>query len=608
MTMRTENLSLASPTRRHLLAAAGVLAGGTLSWPVNVLAAAAGAAVAGSPDDEALHLLDRLAFGPAPGDLDRVRRAGAPAWIEQQLHPETLPLPAPLQQQLASFTMTQASPRELVQRYRQLEQQAKRQQAAMGSGGNGGNAANADAGGAPQMPRQRGGAGYGANGQPGMEDGGDAQPGGGGGTGGGAGGKRQRPAAGISRRDMILRMHFEAGSARLLRAIWSPRQLEEVMVDFWFNHFNVFDGKGLVRVLVEDYEEKAIRPHVLGRFRDMLGDTARHPAMLFYLDNWLSVGPDYRAPPNANRQLSGLNENYARELMELHTLGVDGGYTQKDVTELARMLTGWTFDPHGRGNGSLFVFDPARHDNGTKTWLGKTVGPRGQAEGEFALDELARHPATARHIAFKLGQRFVADQPPPALVDRVAKRFLASDGDIRATLKELFDSPEFRSAPAVRRAQFKTPYEYVISAVRASGIPATNMRPLIAALSQLGQPLYGCQTPDGYAHTQSAWLNPDAVTRRVNFATALASGRMPLARAVNPDARNNGMKAMEKEMEKASGDDDAEVAGSTPPVDENALLATLGPAIAPATRATIAQSAPNLRAALVLGSPDFMKR
>jgi uncharacterized protein (DUF1800 family) len=353
------------------------------------------------------------------------------------------------------------------------------------------------------------------------------------------------------------------------------------MVDFWFNHFNVYQGKGLDRVLVANYEHEAIRPYALGRFRDLLGATAHHPAMLFYLDNWLSAAPGFqprraalfdakkKAPP------TGLNENYARELMELHTLGADGGYTQRDVTELARILTGWTFDARRPGERqALFVFDPRRHDNGDKDWLGRHVGARGEAEGEWALDVLAREPATAHHLAFELAQYFVADAPPPALVDRLAQRYLATDGDIRAVLKALFDSPEFRD-PGVRGAKFKTPYRFVVSALRAAQVPVRDPKPLLGALRQLGMPLYGCATPDGYKNTEDAWLNPDAITRRVSLATLLGSGRAPV--------------------------------GAGQPLDADALLATLGSAISPKTRATVAQADPRLRAALVLGSPDFMR-
>ena len=554
----------ASPmlTRRSALAAAMA----TLAWRP---AFATPTADAGQAD--ALHALNRLAFGPAPGDLERVTRLGVHDWVAEQMQPQRLALPAFLAQQLAGLRTPHESQRELVQGYREMLKEAKEAKQA----------------------------------EPASPD-----------------GKKPRTEEGAERRRQVASVALEAGEARLLQALHSPRQLEEVLVDFWFNHFNVYQGKGLDRVLVESYEREAIRPNVFGRFRTMLGATARHPAMLFYLDNWLSVAPGYQPPRRfagvgGAAKASGLNENYAREVMELHTLGVDGGYTQRDVTELARILTGWTMRPQRGGRrrfkddatdsgDSIFGFDPARHDIGSKTWLGHEVAPGGQAEGEFALDVLARHPATARHIAFKLARRFVADEPPRALVDRLSRRFLDSDGDLRAVMQALVDSPEFRDPTPVK---FKTPYQYVLSSVRAAGIATTNVRPLMAQLAQLGQPLYGCQTPDGWHDTEADWLNPNAITQRVNFATALASGRLPLQRVDDPQepARAQGLKAMERQADKAVARDQP-VEGATPPVNAGALLATLGPAISDKTRAAVAAASPALRAALVLGSPDFMRR
>jgi uncharacterized protein (DUF1800 family) len=260
-----------------------------------------------------------------------------------------------------------------------------------------------------------------------------------------------------------------------------------------------------------------------------------------------------------------------------------------------------------RGHGdSVFVFDASRHDDGAKTWLGRRIPANGQLEGEFALDVLAKHPSTARHVASKLARRFVADEPPPALVDRLARRFLDTDGDLREVMQSLADSPEFRAAA---RSKFKTPYQYVVSAVRATGIVTTNVRPLMGQLAQLGQPLYGCQTPDGWHDTEADWLNPNAITQRVNFATALASGKLPLQRIDDPaaPAAGNGVKAMERQADRAMNANQP-VEGSTPPVDAATLLATLGPAISDKTRRAVENSSPNLRAALVLGSPDFMRR
>lgn len=461
---------------------------------------------------EALHVINRLSFGPVPGDVARVTTMGVDAYIDEQLHPERLVEPDPLTRRLAALELAGASQRELVQRFRH------------------------------------------------------------------AAGKNRddKDTAKAERQALHHQLNEEAAAARLLPALQSPRQLQEVMVDFWYNHFNVFQGKGLDHALIANYEREAIRPFVFGRFRDLLGATAHHPAMLFYLDNWLSTAPDFRPlrGEGAGGKGSGLNENYARELMELHTLGVDSGYSQRDVTELARMLTGWTFDPRSGNGRSLFVFAARRHDDGSKQWLGHNVLPRGQAEGEWALDVLAEHPATARHIAFQLAQYFVSDTPPPALVDRLAKRFRDSGGDLRSVLGTLFASPEFRD-PGIYGAKFKNPYRYLLSALRAAARPVDDVRPLLGALRQQGMPLYGCQTPDGYKNTEAAWLNPDAMTRRVAFATALASGRLPLPESVE--------------------------------VDAGRLQATLGMTLGGKTRAAVERADPRLRSALMLGSPDFMR-
>jgi uncharacterized protein (DUF1800 family) len=507
-----------------------------------------------SSEAEALHVLNRLSFGPAPSDLAHVMDVGVALYLDEQLHPERIEIPAALRQRLAGMASLNYSQRDLVQRFREVNVAAKGE---------------ADAG----------------------KD---------------------------ERRQFFQEVATQAADARLLRAVQSPRQLEEVMVDFWFNHFNVYEGKGLDRVLVGNYEREAIRPFAFGRFRDLLGATAHHPAMMFYLDNWLSVAPDYRVPRDGKPlgKASGLNENYARELMELHTLGVDGGYTQRDVTELARMLTGWTLNPRESrkpgqmdevGVASIFHFDARRHDDGDKEWLGHHVGSRGQAEGEWALDVLASHPATAHHIAFKLAQYFVADQPPAALVDRLAKRFADTDGDIRSVLTLLFDSAEFRS-PLQHASKFKTPYQYVISALRAGALPVTNLRPILATLYQFGMPLYGCQTPDGYKNTEEAWLNPDAITRRITFATALASGKMPLARPVDQrDTVPMTAKGLARTAERMA-DNKFNPNWATPPLQVPSLLLTLGSNISAKTRAAVEQSEPGLRAAMVLGSPDFMRR
>jgi uncharacterized protein (DUF1800 family) len=464
--------------RLHFL----VLLAAALALPVQ--------AGAPSPEQQALHVLNRIAYGPAPGDVARVAQMGVKRYIDVQLEPAALAYPAALSERLAALETPNASAGAAMAQFVELRRDARNEEP----------------------------------------------------------GAKQRRAEGYKK------MTLETDEARLLRAVYSPRQLEEVMVDFWYNHFNVFAGKGSGRAMVASYERDAIRPYVFGSFRALLGATAKHPAMLYYLDNQLS-------------KAGALNENYARELMELHTLGVDGGYTQQDVTELARMLTGWSFAPRAlirKEEG--FRFETKNHDQGAKTWLGSVVAQRGQAEGEYALDVLARHPSTARHVSYQLAQYFVQDEPPAALVERMARTWRETDGNIRAVLRTLLTSDEFM-APASIGAKFKTPYQYVVSSARASGAAIDKVGPLLQSLNQLGMPLYGCATPDGYKNTEAAWLNPGALTRRIAFASALGSK-----------------------------------------LDAAQLDAAIGAAISPKTRGLIAANPAPLRAAMLLGSPDFMQR
>jgi uncharacterized protein (DUF1800 family) len=343
------------------------------------------------------------------------------------------------------------------------------------------------------------------------------------------------------RRPVVVAAQLQA--ARVTRAVMSERQLEEVMVGFWFNHFNVYAQKGPVRWMVPAYEREAIRPYALGRFRDLVLATARHPAMLFYLDNWVSTRADFVVPggPNAGRRL-GLNENYARELLELHTLGVDGGYTQQDVIEVARCFTGWSIDRPQQGGG--FVFRPLAHDRGAKRVLGQAIAAGGgQEDGERVIDILVRHESTARFVSAKLARRFVSDDPPAALVERAAATFRRSDGDIRAVLATIFTSPEFWSAEAYR-AKIKTPLEVVASAVRAldgrivAAGAGENVRAggisLARAVGRLGEPLYEAQPPTGYPDRAEAWVNSGALLGRMNFALGLAHNRFPGARVDVP--------------------------------------------------------------------------
>jgi uncharacterized protein (DUF1800 family) len=342
----------------------------------------------------------------------------------------------------------------------------------------------------------------------------------------------------------------------MLRDVYSERQLEAVMTDFWLNHFNVYIRKNQNEpYLLPAYERDVIRPNALGKFEDLLVATAKSPAMLMYLDNFQSIGPDSQAARNApriakfvqNPQVKqalkdrGLNENYARELMELHTLGVQcevsadrpvsmldkacgQGYTQQDVTQVAKVLTGWTIDQPYRSGG--YQFEERRHEPGSKTVLGKTIGESGEREGMQVLHMLATSPATAKFISTKLAVRFVSDTPPPALVDRMAKAFVASDGDVKTVLRTMFNSPEFWS-PEVYRAKVKTPEEFVVSAVRASGADVKNAIPLVQALDKLGMPFYGMQTPNGYSWMAEPWVNTGDLVSRMNFALGLSGDRVP---------------------------------------------------------------------------------
>jgi len=329
--------------------------------------------------------------------------------------------------------------------------------------------------------------------------------------------------------------------AKVLRAVYSERQLEEVMTDFWFNHFNVYVGKGPDRLMLANYEQDVIRPRAMGKFEDLLVATAKSPAMLFYLDNWLSVGPGsmkalgapagprgrYGYPPrpvkkNA-KQNSGLNENYGRELLELHTLSVNGGYLQRDVTEAAKVFTGWTIDKPNDGGG--FKYDASMHEPGPKFVLGHRIKPKGEGEGLELLHRLATSPQTAHFISLKLAQRFVSDDPPADLVDKLAKIFLKKKGDIREVLTTLFHSPEFW-ADGTYRAKVKTPLEFVASAVRVTGAEVDDALPLARQLGNMGMPLYGAQPPTGYSMKAETWVNSSALLNRMNFALALSSGKI----------------------------------------------------------------------------------
>jgi uncharacterized protein (DUF1800 family) len=444
------------------------------------------------------------------------------------------------------------------------------------------------------------------------------------------GGKGQDFVAGMNakQKETLLAMNNpqavvveELVQAKLLRAIYSERQLEEVMTDFWFNHFNVFAGKGSERLFLTHYEQNVIRPHALGRFEDLLVATAKSPAMLFYLDNWMSVGPNSRRalgipdrplhpygrpprfpPPNPKAQPKangGLNENYGRELLELHTLSVNGGYSQRDVTEVAKVFTGWTIEKPNAGDG--FNYEARMHEPGPKSVLGHRIKPKGEGEGREVLHMLANSPQTAHFISWKLAQRFLSDDPPPALVDRMAKTFEKKKGDIREVLATLFHSPEFW-ADGAYRAKVKTPLEFVASAVRATHADVDDALPLARQIANMGMPLYGALPPTGYSMKADSWVSSSALLNRMNFALGLTGGRV---RGVKVDA--------------------VELAGGLPaPADVSIALSTmesklLAADVSKQTHDSIVAQieapgkparAPDAGtiAGLLLGSPEFQKR
>jgi uncharacterized protein (DUF1800 family) len=502
------------------------------------------------PEQQAQHVLNRLAFGPRPGDIAKVRAMGVDKWIEQQLQPEKID-DSEMATRLKLYRTLNTPTIEIEQAFREA-QQRRRQEQRMAA------AADSVAGRPPNQQQQPQG----------------------------------NPAVG---RELQNRVIGDLTSSKIARAAGSERQLYEMMVEFWENHFSVYVQKGQTRIYLLEYDRDVIRPRALGKFRDLLGAVAHSPAMLFYLDNAQSradsthsvlgrpfagragrgrqrpganqPGPNpqqiarfcessdrannlpprlRQAPPQvidnitrgstaecvdamtqvtmaAQRPARGLNENYARELMELHTLGVDGGYTQQDVIEVARALTGWTIDQQ-RGS---FRFDPMWHDADPKTVLGvRLPGGRGLEDGEQVLDIVARHPSTAKYITTKLARRFISDVPPKSVVDRCSATFTKTDGDIRETLACIVKSPEFMS-PAAYRAKVKTPFEVVVSGIRATQ-SQLDLRPgAPQAVAFLGQPIFGRQTPDGWPDVAKEWMNAGAILNRINFGLALAGDRVP---------------------------------------------------------------------------------
>ncbi len=574
-------------------------------------------------DTQILHALDRLTFGPRPGDVERVRRVGLKKWIDQQLHPERIVESAFLEARLEPLESLRMTPMQAVQHYpppqliraiaegRQPmpddpELRASVERLVVRYRVKKGEKTNIDEDMEPVKPLDeilssaelqtlR-------TGKPDekralltnmradqLEDVVIALP------------RPMRQAlfafapTDLKRKLLLMNapqqvVAYDLLASKLMRAVYSNRQLAEELDDFWFNHFNVYYDKGSDRFLIPAYERDAIRPNVLGKFRDLLEATAKSPAMLFYLDNFESVGADAAVNARAKKK-RGLNENYGRELMELHTLGVDGGYTQKDVTEVARCFTGWTILEPRKGGG--FFYNDKMHDKGEKVVLGVTIPSGGGIEdGEKVLDILARHSSTAHFISKKLAERFVADNPPAELVDRMAATFLKTDGDIREVMRTMLNSKEFWTQGAYH-AKVKTPFEMVASSVRALDATVEDAFALANQVGNLGEPLYRKQEPTGYSNLNSEWVNSAALLERMNFSLNLAQNHVA------------GVKV------------DASKLPDDPMAIARRLMST---DVSPQTRASIEnalkdqkaknpkQQTPALLAGLVLGSPDFQKR
>ena len=608
-----------------------------------------------SADEAIFHALNRLAYGPRPGDVERVRQMGLAKWIDQQLNPNSIDDKA-LEARLENYPTLKMSSARLIEAYprpKQVEKQAaKRAQAQLEQdqqrrSGEGATAAAKDmeaTQAAPESPatdmKENTSAGQAdagdANapspmrGDPALENPGVKRA-----------GRRQLPGgddpnnfarAFGENSNRPQRVVAELAMAKVTRAIYSERQLQQVMDDFWFNHFNVFAGKGEDRWYLTSYEREVIQPHALGKFKELLTASAKSPAMLFYLDNFLSADPraaQRLAAERAMRQQArngrfgrpfpprppqgqqkkqnerGLNENYGRELMELHTLGVDGGYTQKDVTEVARCFTGWTIE-RPRQNPE-FKFDERLHDPDPKFVLGKKIHAGGMKDGEEVIDLLVRNPSTAKFISTKLARRFVSDNPPPELVARMAHTFQESDGDIKAVMRTMIYSSEFWSREAYR-AKIKTPFELVVSTARALGTDVDMPLPLVGWVGRIGEPLYQCQPPTGYADKADTWVNTGALLNRLNFSLALAGNRMRGSRTdvgslLGVEATADAKAALERAVQ-------VFLSGQAAPTTVETLEKQLdNPQVVQAKLDDpVKQVDLGVVAGLVLGAPEFQRR
>lgn len=532
-----------------------------------------------TPDLAAWHFLSRTTFGPRPQDVQRAKQVGIARLLDEQLHPEKIDDSA-VEQKIASLPTLAMSPAELMEDYPAPKQQGSEAAPAV---------APTQDGMAKQAPPEM---------NPAME----------------AVGPR--------------RVIMELGREQFWRAAYSQRQLQEVMVHFWMNHFNIYAEKGVDKWLLTSFEHDAIRPNALGNFSQLLAATAQSPAMLFYLDNWLSVAPNAAAGSGfapgrrgplrfggggigaeamkangqgAQAERRGLNENYGRELMELHTLGVDGGYTQQDVREVARCFTGWTIDHPRQGGG--FIFRPRLHDYEEKVVLGRKIkGQGGVEDGMEVLQLLASHPSTAHFISLKLCRHFVADDPPASIVGLTARTFTESQGDIGSVLRTILTSREFNSQAAFR-AKVKSPFELVASSLRTLDAETDAGTPLMGLIMRMGQPLFQYQAPTGYPDRAGNWINSGTLLARMNFSMALAANRI---------------RGTQIDLQALSPSDDPQA------VWDHLVQRTLGGSVTSETQTAVMKSLEDLgsagggkarafpqttlMAALLLGSPDFQRQ
>jgi uncharacterized protein (DUF1800 family) len=592
-------------------------------------------------DEAILHALNRLAYGPRPGDIERIKQIGLAKWIDQQLNPSSINDSA-FEARLEIYPTLKMNTPQLLAEYPNAKQAAKQELKAQNQNANQQPDASAVINSMAQEMDSSSTAAKAADSSGATISASAADT--------PSPMKLNPPTRGASQRDPLgmdpnavpraisddskrpQRVVEELAMAKTLRAIYSDRQLQQVMDDFWFNHFNVFAGKGEVKWYLTSYERDVIQPHAFGKFRDLVTATAQSPAMLFYLDNFLSADPNaaqrlaaqratrqqmrrgpYGYPPrpqpqqgkNKKTQQRGLNENYGRELMELHTLGVDGGYTQKDVTEVARAFTGWTIEKPREY--PQFKFDERVHDPDPKIVLGKKIHAGGIKDGEEVISLLSKNPNTARFISTKLARRFVSDTPPPALVDRMAKAFQKSDGDIREVLHTMIYSPEFWSRDAVR-AKVKTPFELVVSSVRALGTDVDTPMPLVGWVGRIGEPLYQCQPPTGYSDKAETWVNTGSLLNRLNFSLALAGNKVRGSRSdvsalLGAESSNDPKTALDRAVQVFLG---GEVAPNTVDTLQKQLE---NPQVVQAKLDDpVKQVDLGVVTGLVLGAPEFQRR